>query len=45
MLTIKALSYTNLNLYSLEVVSRYRDPQLQVGEITHISLIWWNIDV
>ena len=31
---------SNLNIHPLEVVSRYRDPQLQVGEINHIiSLI------
>ena len=29
----------NLNFYPLEVVSRYRDPQLQVGEIYPISVI------
>ena len=34
-LTIKAMNkynYYNLNFLPLEVVSRYRDPQLQVGE-------------
>ena len=31
-LAIKALSYTILFFHPLEVVSRYRDPQLQVGE-------------
>ena len=25
-----------LNFHQLEVVSRYRDPQLQVGKIAHI---------
>ena len=30
----------NLNFQPLEIVSRYRDPQLQGGEITHICLIW-----
>ena len=30
-LTLKSESY-NLNFYPLEVVSRYRDPQLQVGK-------------
>ena len=29
----------NLNFHPLEVVSRYRDPQLQVGKITHICFI------
>ena len=31
------LSY--LNFHQLKVVSRYRDPQLQVGEINHICFI------
>ena len=29
-----------LNFQPLEVVSRYRDPQLQVGEMTCMCLIW-----
>ena len=29
----------NLDFHPLEVVARYRDPQLQVFEITHICLI------
>ena len=29
---------SDLNLHPLEVVSRYRDPQLQVGENTHICV-------
>ena len=33
---VKALNKNNLNFHPLEVVSRYRDPQLQVGEKTHI---------
>ena len=34
-------SYLNLNFQPLEVVARYRDPQLQVAEnITHVGLIW-----
>ena len=32
LLTLTALHYKNLNLYPLEVVSRYRNTQLQVGE-------------
>ena len=28
------------NFHPLETVSRYRDPQRQVGEITRIYLIW-----
>ena len=28
-----------LNFHPLEIVSRYRDPQLQVMKITHICLI------
>ena len=30
----------NLNVYPLEVVSRYRDPQLKVGESGSYFLIW-----
>ena len=30
----------NLNFHPLEAVSRYRDPQLQAGEITHICSSW-----
>ena len=37
LLMFNPLSY--LNFHPLEVVSRYRDPQLQV-KITHICLIW-----
>ena len=30
----------NLNFHPLEVVSRYRDPQLQVGEVfTHVFIL------
>ena len=29
---LKSAILNNLNFYSLEVVSRYRDPQLQVAE-------------
>ena len=40
---------SEFNFYPLEVVSRYRDPQLQVGKITYICLIFnhtfSNIDV
>ena len=32
MLTLKALNYRILNLHPLDVVCRYRDSQLQVGE-------------
>ena len=32
LLIIKQLTISNLNFNPLEVVSRYRDPQLQVGE-------------
>ena len=30
---------SDINFHPLEVVSRYRDPQLQVGENTHMCLI------
>ena len=32
-----------LIFHPFKVVSRYRDPQLQVGENTHICLIWTHI--
>ena len=36
-LTLKAIELNNLHFYPLEVVSRYRDQQLQVGEIYSYS--------
>ena len=35
----QSAEYNYLNYHPLEVVSRYRDPHLQVGEIIHICLI------
>ena len=39
MLQLYAKVY-NLNFHPLEFESRYRDPQLQMGENTYICLIW-----
>ena len=39
-LTLITLSYLIYTFYPLEVVGRYRDPQLQVGKNTQTYLIW-----